>query len=73
MASRKGRREDLSRDEVFASAKMGFQVQRNGYAKLFITDPLHLEPRTEGIDRQVRSLVESVIEKHQAAPAQSEQ
>lgn len=28
---------------------------------------------TEGIDRQVRSLVESVIEKHQAAQAQSEQ
>ena len=27
----------------------------------------------EGIDRQVRSLVESVIEKHQAAQAQSEQ
>ena len=28
---------------------------------------------SEGIDRQVRSLVESVIEKHQAAQAQSEQ
>lgn len=28
---------------------------------------------TEGIDRQVRSLVESVIEKHQVAQAQSEQ